>query len=634
MALMIDSSSLRSAGTRLEVIGNNISNSSTIGFKQSEFESQLVASMATDIGSKVGGTRQMLAKGNIVSSTNPLDMAIDGKGFFRVLSNGSVTYTRDGQFSLDKQGNVINSAGDLLTGYGVDSNNKVIPGVLTPLKISTADYPPTPTALANIDLSLDTRKPSIDASLHPFNPADPATYTHSTTTTVYDAQGGPHDVRTFYIKTDADKWDVYATVDGQFSDTTRGKLGSLNFASNGALLSGDSFTAPAGASGSVNVQVDRSLAQQALQGAVVSTAFNQDSPATYSNKSSRQLYDASGTAHTVDTFYVKTSATNVDVFASIDGTVVGSNGKFGSFIVDAAGKSSFSSIDVLAPVSAGLYQVPVGVQSIAFNVSQSDVQTIIDNGSSVLPIDTAAQPFNPANSASYSKVVNTQIYDGVGTVHDVKTYYVKTSETRADVYLMIDGQLAGSNGKIGSYVANDGLIPWTYAFGSSGVLTAAANGDGYKVPVGGANQGVKLDLSNTVQYASNFMVTMDQDGGAQGRMDSYNIDASGLITVSYSNGKRTTMGQVLLATFPSNENLAQVGANQWRESVGSGPVALNTPGVGGLGILQSSSKEESNVDLTSEMIKMITAQRIFQAAAEMVKKQDETLQTVVNLARS
>jgi flagellar hook protein FlgE len=127
---------------------------------------------------------------------------------------------------------------------------------------------------------------------------------------------------------------------------------------------------------------------------------------------------------------------------------------------------------------------------------------------------------------------------------------------------------------------------------------------------------------------------MDQNGGAQGRMEGYNVDASGLITVSYSNGLRTTMGQVLLATFPSSENLAQIGANQWRESVGSGPVALNTPGVGGLGVLQSSSKEESNVDLTSEMIKMITAQRIFQAAAEMVKKQDETLQTVVNLARS
>ncbi len=633
MAITIDSSSLRSAGTRLEVIGNNISNSSTVGFKQSEFENQLTASMATDIGSKIGGTRQLLSKGSIVDSSNPLDMAIDGRGFFRVLSNGSVAYTRDGQFALDKAGNIVNSAGDFLTGYGVDANNKVVPGVLTSLKIDTSDYPPTPTATATLDLSLDTRKTAIDAALNPFNPADPATYSHSTASTVYDAQGSAHDVRTFYIKTAADKWDVYATVDGEFSDTTQGKLGSLSFGSNGALLSGDSFSAPAGASQSVNVQVDRNLSQQALEGSVLRTTFDPDVSSTYSTMSSREVYDASGTAHTVQTFYVKTSAVNVDVFASVDGTLVGSDGKFGTFITDALGKSSFSSVDVLAPAKSGVYQVPIGVKSIAFDVSQSDVQTVVAEGSAEAVIDTAVNPFDPTDDSTYSKLVNSQIYDGAGTVHDVKTFYVKSSDIRADVYLMVDGKLAGSDGKIGTYVANDNVIPWTYAFGSNGVLNAAADG-GYQIPVGGASQGVTLDMSKAVQYASDFMITQEQDGGAQGRMESYNVDAEGLITVSYSNGQRTTMGQVLLATFPSSENLAQIGASQWRESVGSGTVSLNTPGVGGLGVLKSSSKEESNVDLTSEMIKMIAAQRIFQAAAEMVKKQDETLQTVVNLARS
>ena len=636
MAFNIDSSSLTTAGLRLDVVGNNISNSSTVGFKGSDFENVLSSSMSSDIGTKKPGARQLFSKGNMVQSSNPLDMAIDGKGFFRVISNGAVVYTRDGQFSTDKLGNVVNSSGDQLTGYGVDANNKLVPGVIVPLKISKADYPPTATSTANMTLSLDSRKATLDTIAVPFNPSDPTTYSDSTTAAVFDAQGISHDVRTFYVKTGTNQWDVYATVDSKFVDTTKGKLGSLSFGSNGALLTGSSYTAPAGVGNSVKVQVEQAGAKEALGAATsipAATAMDPANSATYSNMAVKNSYDESGTAHEVKTFYVKRSSTMVDVYSSIDGVLQGGgSGLIGTFTNDAAGVPKYVSNGTLAAAASGLYTIPVGTASINFNVNASDVKTVLSSGSSVATIDTAAIPFSQANAASYSNTFSRTVYDGSGAAHQVDTYYVKTTDTTSDVYLSIDGKLVGSNGKIGTYGADTNASPWAYNFVSNGELMAGASG-GFDIPVGGSRQGFALDMSKAVQYSNGFSATTDQDGGALGRMESYKVDSEGLITAQYSNGRSSTMGQILLANFPSTDGLAQVGANQWRETTASGTVSINNPGLSGLGLIQASSKEESNVDLTSEMIKMITAQRIFQAAAEMVKKQDETMQTVVNLSR-
>jgi flagellar hook protein FlgE len=89
----------------------------------------------------------------------------------------------------------------------------------------------------------------------------------------------------------------------------------------------------------------------------------------------------------------------------------------------------------------------------------------------------------------------------------------------------------------------------------------------------------------------------------------------------------------VLASFKTTNGLASAANNQWLETTASGQASLNTAGAGGLGTLQASATEDANVDLTSEMIKMISAQRLFQAAAEMVKKQDQIMQTVVNIGQ-
>ena len=405
MAFSIDTSSINAASLRLEVIGNNIANSNTSGFKSSVFDEVLATSMKDTGGNKVAGSQQSFLQGNISATSNPLDMAISGTGFFRVVSNGVPAYTRNGQFGLNKEGAIVNSTGDQLTGFTVDSSGRILTGLPVPLSISAADYLPKATDSAALSLTLDVRKTAIPTTL-PFDAGNPSTYTHSTTTSVFDASGTQIDVQSFYVKRSASTWDVYGSVGGSMLPTNGGQIGTLTFNTSGVLQSTATAAAPTAA---------------------------------------------------------------------------------------------------MTPM--GVYTVPVGASTVNF------------------------------------------------------------------------------------------------------------------------------DMSQAVQFGTSFAATMTQNGSPPGQMVGYKMSSDGVITASYSNGQKVNMGQVVLASFKSTNGLASAANNQWLETTASGQASLNTAGAGGLGTLQASATEDANVDLTSEMIKMISAQRLFQAAAEMVKKQDQIMQTVVNIGQ-
>lgn len=649
MAFNIDASSMLSASARLDVIGNNISNSNTIGFKGSDFDSVLASLSSNDMGTKKPGSRQLFTNGSIVQSTNPLDMAIDGQGFFRVISNGATVYTRDGQFSADRHGKIVNSAGDNLTGYVANALGNLEVGKVVPLSMSLDPLPATATTKATIDLVFDTRKPVIDQSVLPFDPKDPATYTHSTTTAVYDGQGQSHDIRTFYVKTAMDQWQTYATVDGQFVDTSKSSLASLSFSAEGVLLSGNYFTAQAGPGQYINVEASRDMAKSAWDArssTAASTVFDPADPATYSQLDQRKVYDAAGEGHSVMTYYVNSVDANqkamVSVYMTVDGSKQGTDGKIGDFKLNTAtGVLDFTSNGVLTAIEEPLFHVPIGVKNITFDINSAsnltDLRQVLDGGGTAF-VDSTVNPFDPAKTASYTtKFSHTFSDDGpLKADHTVETYYVKKSATESDVYVTIDGELVGTDGKIGTYVGN-GFDTTTskfaaFAFTSNGTFDNGQNGF-YTVPIGDATQSVALDLNNSMQYASSFVATMDQDGGAGADLESYGVGAQGLITARYSDGRSKTMGQVVLATFTNTDGLAQVGSNQWRPTSSSGAAQDATPGLLRTGLIQGSSKEQANVDISAEMITMISAQRTFQAAAEMIKKQDEIMQTIVGLAR-
>ena len=141
-----------------------------------------------------------------------------------------------------------------------------------------------------------------------------------------------------------------------------------------------------------------------------------------------------------------------------------------------------------------------------------------------------------------------------------------------------------------------------------------------------------LDYTGSTQFGTKSGVNqLTQDGYTSGRLSSYSVSDDGIILGRYSNGQTKALAQVALANFTSPEGLAPLGNNVWAESSKSGPPLVGAPGTASLGALQSGTIEESNVDLTAELVNMITAQRNYQANAQTIKTQDALMQTLVNL---
>src|SRR4030065_765939 len=159
-------SGLNSSAKQLDVIGNNVANANTVGFKQAiaQFSDMYAASLsgsgAVQIGTggKIAAVMQQFTQGNVTNTNNPMDTAISGQGCFRVTdAGGSVLYSRNGQFQVDKNGYIVNNQGHKLTGYLPDATGTIIPGQPLPILISSADLPPQQTANVTVGANLDSR---------------------------------------------------------------------------------------------------------------------------------------------------------------------------------------------------------------------------------------------------------------------------------------------------------------------------------------------------------------------------------------------------------------------------------------------------------------------------------------------
>jgi flagellar hook protein FlgE len=399
-------SGLNAAAKNLDIIGNNVANSNTVGFKQAEaqFADVYANSLSGSGGSQVGiGTKvaavvQQFSQGNVTATGNPLDVAINGAGFFRLSDNGTINYSRNGQFHMDSTGYVVNTNGARLTGFTASTGGVLDTSAPADIQISTADLAPQATTSANALLNLDSRQANLPSV--GFDLTDPSTFNHSTSTSIYDTLGNPHVLSTYYLKTAAASWDVFAAVDG--TQVGAGAVGTLNFTGSGA----------------------------------------------------------------------------------------------------------------------------------------------IDTGTTTLPFSLSV----PVTTGAVSPLV----FD--------------------------------------------------------------------------------LDFSGTTQFGSNFSVNaLDQDGFASGRLAGFNIGPDGIIQGRYTNGRSSVLGQVVLANFSNPQGLEALGDNAFAESFASGDPLVGAPSTGSLGVLQSSAVEDSNVDLTAELVNLITAQRVYQANAQTIKAQDAVLQTLVNL---
>ncbi|HEY1846277.1 MAG TPA: flagellar hook protein FlgE [Buttiauxella sp.] len=237
-------SGLNAAATNLDVIGNNIANSATYGFKAGSASfADMFAGSKVGLGVKVAGITQDFNDGTTTNTGRGLDVAISQNGFFRLVdNNGSVYYSRNGQFKLDENRNLVNMQGMQLTGYpatgtpptvqeGANPVGLSVPNTLMPAKTTT-------TAAMQINLNSTDKTPATS----PFDATNSDTYNKKGTVTVYDSQGNAHDMNVYFVKsTTANTWDVY-TQDSSVAGDAAVKQTSMVFDANGNLLSGDKAT--------------------------------------------------------------------------------------------------------------------------------------------------------------------------------------------------------------------------------------------------------------------------------------------------------------------------------------------------------------------------------------------------------
>jgi flagellar hook protein FlgE len=234
-------SGLNAAASNLDVIGNNIANSSTSGFKSGGvLFSDVYAGSKIGLGTAVAGISQNFNQGSVQTSSRDLDVAIvDGTGFFRMASaGGEVAYTRNGQFNKDKDGYIVNAAGMRLTGYQVGANGNLAGGMPTALQIPGNEMTPRASTAITAQFNIDARG-AVPAQA-PFDPANSNTYNYANAVTVYDTLGNPHEFATFFVRSPApavNQWDVYGTLDGTAigGAATPTPLSTLTFDSAGML---------------------------------------------------------------------------------------------------------------------------------------------------------------------------------------------------------------------------------------------------------------------------------------------------------------------------------------------------------------------------------------------------------------
>lgn len=230
----------------------------------------------------------------------------------------------------------------------------------------------------------------------------------------------------------------------------------------------------------------------------------------------------------------------------------------------------------------------------------------------------ATAPFDINDSGSFSYTNSTSIYDSLGNPHTLTQYFVKGEPNEWSLYTQVDDQPASAGQTL---TFTDGVLPAGTTVPVAATMTNGA-----------ANIGFSLDLSGSTQFgAPSGLSSLSQTGYTTGRLTGLDVSDEGNIFGRYSNGRTDVLGQVALANFGNPEGLAPVGETTWVESIESGAALIDRPGTGSLGSVKAGSVEDSNVDLSQQLVSLIVAQRNFQANAKTIETSDAITQTIINL---
>ena len=277
-------------------------------------------------------------------------------------------------------------------------------------------------------------------------------------------------------------------------------------------------------------------------------------------------------------------------------------------------------------ISGILTDLAVTDTSLAADAS-TDVTLTANLNADATAIDTTSSTysFDPEDGTTYNYSVTTEVYDSLGTSHSLTQYYVKTDDNSWTVNYTLDGTtVTDSNGD---------AVTTSLTFDSSGNLTSPTDAVSLSIEISSSVDDLTLSISLTdvTQYATDFSSTSDADGYTAGTLSDVYFDDEGYLWASYDNGETILQGQLVLASF-SNENGLETSDNTtWYATDESGLPTYGTAGSGSLGTLTVGSYESSNVDVSSELVDLMTAQQVYQANAKVLTAADDLASVLFNM---
>jgi flagellar hook protein FlgE len=277
--------------------------------------------------------------------------------------------------------------------------------------------------------------------------------------------------------------------------------------------------------------------------------------------------------------------------------------------------------------------------------------TLASISSSSTAVSVVASAFDPTDTTTFTNSVPLTVYDSLGLSHQLIQYFVKepskNSNSVYDVYYTLDGSPMGTgapNTTTTPATTSNAGYATQLVFDSTGTLVSVSPAAGSSTTATEVNFAlpptatspvnaldIKISYAGTTQYGSGFSPKITANGYASGDYTGITIAANGDVVASYSNGQTQVIGTIALASFINPEGLKSQGNNVWSETTASGQPSLGQPGSGGLASLQGQALEESNVNISNELVNLIIAQRTYQANAQSIKTQDQVMQTIVNL---
>lgn len=644
MAFNTGLSGLRAASVDLDVTGNNIANASTVGFKSSRvqfgdlYASGFLSSGTNPIGDgvRVQDVKQSFGQGNISFTDSGLDMAISGDGFFILNNGGEIRYSRAGQFGIDKEGFIVNSQNMKAQGYVADEDGN-LSGIRGDLQIETDNLAPRRTTNLETSLNLDSRESLLERRVRAF----PVTLDGDPTAT--PPTDGIRGESFRFSYSDGSNSPVYGPFDATAS---AGDVASI-------IDAADGVNASATTTATINQTTTGATTATSLQDAIAGSNL-----VFFING---ERLDVSGVGNLADLAAEISDFGNTSVSASVDGdNLVVRNSSGGQ--LDVQWGNDPSDLTVLNPRENTEDEVVITTDRTVTGVITGDPATPPTDLAAAFTAQTPSviNAFNPIDQRTYNHATSTTIFDSLGNSHELTQFFVKepspgdgVGQSQWSIYLQIDGEL----------VAGTDQQPYTALFNQDGQLESI-NGDTNgeiiitdwvpKDPNGDPNgadgpplnpadvvspipepansSAFVVNLGSTTQYGAAFGVNdQQQNGYTTGRLSGLDVSDQGVIFARYTNGQSQSLGQVALAAFNNTDGLSPVGDTTWVETFESGQPIIGAPDTGTLGSIKASSVEESNVDLSAELVNLIIAQRNYQANAKTIETSDAVTQTIINL---